>query len=220
MLGVRSFNSDEDQLRMVPNAITIFDAGANVGQTAKNYRRLYPQANIWSFEPAPDPFRELEHCLPNKFTAMRLALSDCKGEAQLNIGDQSYTNSLLVRGNHAGKTIDVATDTVDNICSSYDINEIDILKIDVEGAETRVLNGAAQMLSRSAVKAVFIEVYFTPAYKDMPLFAALDVKLKSSGFYLHGLYSLFRGRNERLSFGNALYLLDKSQATREDRLSS
>jgi hypothetical protein len=33
--------------------------------------------------------------------------------------------------------------------------------------------------------------------------------LKSSGFYLHGLYSLFRGCNERLSFGNALYLLDK-----------
>lgn len=210
MLGVRSLNSDDDQLRMVPNAFTIFDAGANVGQTAKNYRRLYPQANIWSFEPAPDPFRELEHCLPNKFTAMRLALSDCKGEAQLNIGNQSYTNSLLVRGNHAGKAIDVATDTIDNICSSYDISEIDILKIDVEGAETRVLNGAAQMLSRRAVKAIFIEVYFTPTYKDMPLFAALDAKLKSSGFYLHGLYSLFRGHNERLSFGNALYLLSKS----------
>src|SRR5271168_1495685 len=137
----------------------------NVGQTARNYRRLYPQANIWSFEPAPDSFRELEHCLPNKFTAMRLALSDRQGEAQLNIGDESYTNSLLVRGNHAGKTIDVATDTIDNICSSYDISEIDILKIDVEGAATRVLNGAAQMLSRRAVKAVFIEVYFTPAYR-------------------------------------------------------
>jgi FkbM family methyltransferase len=209
ILGVRSLNSDEDQLRMIPNAFTIFDAGANVGQSAKNYRKLYSQANIWSFEPTPDSFRELEHCLPNKFTAMRLALSDCKGETQLNIGNESYTNSMLVRGNHAGKTIDVATDTVDNICRSYDISEIDILKIDVEGAETRVLNGAAQMLTRRAVKAVFIEVYFTSAYKDMPLFSALDAKLKSSDFYLHGLYSLFRGRNERLSFGNALYLLDK-----------
>jgi len=209
ILGIRSFNSDEDQLRMIPSAATIFDAGANLGQSAKNYRRLYPQANIWSFEPAPDSFRELEHCLPNKFTAMRVALSDSKGEAQLNIGDESYTNSLLVRGNHAGKTINVATDTIDEICSSYDISEIDILKIDVEGSETRVLNGAAQMLGRRAVKAVFIEVYFDPAYRDMPLFASLDTKLKSAGFYLHGLYSLFRGRNERLSFGNALYLLDK-----------
>ncbi|MBB5338103.1 FkbM family methyltransferase [Tunturiibacter gelidoferens] len=209
ILGVRSFNSDDDHLRMIPNAATIFDVGANVGQTAKNYRRLYPQANIWSFEPAPESFKELEHCLSYKFTPMRLALSDLKGSAQLNIGDESYTNSLLVRGNGARRTIDVATDTVDNICNSYRVHEIDILKIDVEGAETRVLNGAVEMFSRRAIKAVFIEVYFTPAYRDMPLFSALDEHLKSSGFYLHGLYSFFRGHNERLSFGNALYLLDK-----------
>jgi FkbM family methyltransferase len=197
---------------MVPDARTIFDVGGNVGQTAKNYRKLYTQAKIWSFEPGPDPFQQLEHCLPDNFIATRVALSDSKGTVQLNIGNESCTNSILVRSNNTLKTIEVATDTIDDICSSNGIDQIDILKIDVEGAESHVLKGAARMFGRKAIKAVFIEVYFTPAYEDMPLFGALDEQLKSLGFYIYGLYSLVRGHNERLSFGNALYLLDESSS--------
>jgi hypothetical protein len=69
------------------------------------------------------------------------------------------------------------------------------LKVDVEGAENRVFNGAQEMFSRGAVRSVFVEVYFDPVYEGMPLMWDLHAQLIEVGFRLHGLYSLYAGGN-------------------------
>ncbi len=204
-LNYHPWNSDEDQLRLIPDARVIFDVGANVGQTAKTYRRLFPSAQIWSFEPFPATFASLCRSAPGgSFHPTQIALSDQVTTTTLNLGRFSTTHSLLEGGN-TGETIDVATDTVDNFCRSHNIPAIDILKIDVEGAESRVLAGAADMFSQGKVRAVFIEVYFQPAYEGMAMMWDLHAQLNAAGFVLHGLYSLSTTSNERLSFANALY---------------
>jgi|SRR5215469_4636253 len=206
-LGFHSWNSDEDQLQAVPDARVIFDVGANVGQTARTYRRLFPSSQIWSFEPFPSTYESLCHSLSDsRFHPVPLALSDQHGNATLNIGSVSITNSLLRRESDTGKTVQVRTDTIDHFCSQNGIELIDILKVDVEGAESRVFRGAQNMFSRGAIRSVFVEVYFDPVYRGMPLMWDLHSQLITFGFHLHGLYSLFRGGNGRLSFGNALYL--------------
>jgi FkbM family methyltransferase len=206
-LGFHSWNSDDDQQSAIPDAKIIFDVGANVGQTAKTYRRLYPSSQIWSFEPFPSTYESLRNSLSDpQFHPMPLALSNEVGKATLHIGAESITNSFMERASDTGKTIDVQTDTVDHFCSEHRIDKIDILKVDVEGAEIRVFKGAQEMFSREAIQAVFVEVYFDPIYEGMPLMWDLHSHLLERGFFLHGLYSLFRGRNRRLSFGNALYL--------------
>jgi FkbM family methyltransferase len=206
-LGINSWNSDEHQTRLVADAQTIFDVGANVGQSAKTYRRLYPGAEIWSFEPFPDSYKTLCRSLGDKkFHPTALALSDRISKTELNIGGDSITNSLLRRKSHTGKTIEVQTDTIDNFCRTRGIPHIDILKVDVEGAEERVFRGARDMFSRGAVRAVFVEVYFRPVYERMPLFGDLDAHLNKLGFGLCGLYSLYASHDNFLSFGNALYL--------------
>jgi FkbM family methyltransferase len=206
-LGYHSWNSDDDQQRLIPGAKVIFDVGANVGQTAKTYRQLFPSAQIWSFEPFPASYESLCRSLSDqKFHPIPLALSDHIASTPLNIGAASITNSLLRRETDSGKTILIQTDTVDHFCSEHGIPSIDILKVDVEGAEDRVFRGAQKMLSQGAVRSVFVEVYFDPVYKGMPLMWDLHAQLSKFGFRLYGLYSLYAGGNGLLSFGNALYM--------------
>src|ERR1700730_13871405 len=116
-LGYQSWNSDDDQKRLIPNAKIIFDVGANIGQTAKTYRQLFPAAQIWSFEPFPASYESLCRSLSDqRFHPIALALSDQITNATLNIGAASITNSLLRRETDTGKTIEIQTDTVDHFC--------------------------------------------------------------------------------------------------------
>jgi FkbM family methyltransferase len=206
-LGVHTLNSDDDQRRLISDAKIIFDVGANVGQTAKTYRRLFPQAEIWSFEPFPASFEALRRSvLDQRFYPQPLALSDRITSAALNIGAVSITNSLLRRQSDTGETVEIQTDTIDHFCSEHGISNIDILKVDVEGAEDRVFRGARSLFARQAIRSVFVEVYFSPVYEGMPLFWNLQAQLSDLGFSLFGLYSLITTGNGALSFGNALYV--------------
>ena len=135
-----------------------------------------------------------------------MALSDQISKAELNIGAVSITNSLLRRETDTGEAIEVQTDTLDHFCSEHGISNIDILKVDVEGAEDRVFRDAKDMLSRRAIRSVFVEVYFRPVYDGMPMFWDLNAQLSNFGFGLRGLYSLSSSHDGLLSFGNALYL--------------
>lgn len=207
-LRIDSWNSDEDQARLVSDAKIVFDVGANVGQSAKTYRRLYPLAQIWSFEPFPITYQQLRSSLADeRFYPTALALSDEVSKAELNIGEVSITNSLLRRESDTGKAIEVQTDTIDHFCSERDISGIDILKVDVEGAEDRVFRGAREMFSGRRIRSVFVEVYFRPVYEGMSTFWDLNAQLNNFGFGLCGLYSLNSAHDGLLSFGNALYLL-------------
>jgi FkbM family methyltransferase len=60
---------------------------------------------------------------------------------------------------------------------------LDYLKLDVQGGEMLVLNGAGERLKDALV--VHTEVIFVPMYKDQPLFADIDADLRSRGLLLH-----------------------------------
>src|ERR1700716_156759 len=124
-LKIDSWNSDDDQARLVADAQVVFDVGANVGQSAKTYRRLYPQAEIWSFEPFPVTYEHLCRSLADdRFHPIALALSDQISKAELNIGAVSITNSLLRRQTDTGKAIEIQTDTLDHSCGEHGISNI------------------------------------------------------------------------------------------------
>ena len=64
----------------------------------------------------------------------------------------------------------------------------DLLKVDVQGAELMVFQGAAALLREVLV--IHTEVEFVPIYKDQPLFADIDAFLRSQGFVLHKLHGV------------------------------
>jgi FkbM family methyltransferase len=89
--------------------------------------------------------------------------------------------------------VDIEITTLDDFCQVEQINEIDFLQIDVQGADLDVLKGASWILERS-ILAVKIEVYFFPFYVGQPLFPDVDSFLRNHGF---SLFDLLVGRYNR-----------------------
>jgi hypothetical protein len=84
--------------------------------------------------------------------------------------------------------IDVRVVTLDQFCAEHQIDRIDLLKVDAQGFELRVLNGARQLIERVAVPVIFLEVCFVRIYENQPLFPELYQYLFDRGYRLVWLY--------------------------------
>jgi FkbM family methyltransferase len=209
----------EVQKRLMSKAtdLVIFDVGAYVGEVAATYKRLFPQSTIYCFEPFPDSFQKLNRlCRDGSIKAHQIALSDKKGNTTFNINVDLSCNSLLLPTEsdfkcYSAKSIkdseiQVETNTLDNFCTGAKISCIDILKLDVEGAEVKVLEGASRMLSKQAIKLIYSEVMFIPHYDGGCMFHELTAFLNRYGYTLFNLYHLRSARNGQLRWGNAIFL--------------
>jgi FkbM family methyltransferase len=130
--------------------MTFFDIGANMGQ----YTLLAAGKNckVHSFEPAPAMFEFLnENVQPVKERVRinKIALSNTEEPVTLfmakphNVGATSFTDQYGA----SGETFEVPCTTIDNYMEKNGIARIDVMKMDVEGAESAVLKGAAKLLS-------------------------------------------------------------------------
>lgn len=90
-------------------------------------------------------------------------------------------------------TVGVETTTLDAFCQEENIEEIDFLQIDVQGADLDVLQGAINLLNKT-IYAIQIEVEFSHLYINQPLFADVDTFLRNQKFTLFDLYSAHRPR--------------------------
>jgi len=156
----------------------IFDIGAADGGVAKIYRERFPLATIHCFEPFPESFARLKQALgraPRTF-CHPTAVADRSGRALLNANVSTATSSLLPTDQRGasfwgGGLLDttaqvaVETTTVDGFCAAAGIAHIDILKMDVQGFEYAVLQGARQMLTDRRVALVYTELIMCPTYE-------------------------------------------------------
>ena len=197
--------------------LTIFDVGAYVGNVTKIYRGMFPKATIYCFEPFPDSFEELsrladgEHIKP-----YQIALCEAEGRVNLQVDSDQSCNSLFPRPTVGAKyypgssqnigQIEVETQTLDTFCDSEGIGDIDILKVDVEGAELKVFEGASKRLRDKRIKLIYAEVMFVPHYKSGCLFHEVSGFLTQYGYTLFDLYGLKRAPNGQLRWGNAIFL--------------
>ena len=143
----------------------IFDVGANDGRTALQLLVHFPVVPVVSFEPHPTTYAQLKLRLgssPN-FTAENLALGSVQGTVEMFVYDKSVLNSLIpnapyaVRFSKQASRILVDCTTIDAYCDSHGIDRVGLLKIDTEGFDLEVLQGARQMLSRKAVSLIYVE---------------------------------------------------------------
>lgn len=187
----------------------IFDIGAHVGSITKIYRSLFPRAFIHSFEPFPQSFQEL---LKNTERDSRIfchqKAASCKdGNAIFNANISSATNSLLATDDRGSlfwgdglldtiSRIQVNTTTVDLFCKETGISNIDILKMDVQGAEFSVLKGATDMLENQQIALIYTELILCPTYKDQNKFHEYLSFFASFGYELLDFYNPIRHCNQ------------------------
>jgi len=155
----------------------VFDVGAFDGSTAISYRRVFKEAAVHSFEPAPDAYAALVARFKedNQVTPVNLALAEAPGTASFQLNQAGVTSSLLKKDQRSDKwvdhtltdnktTVEVTVDTLDNYCEREGIFQIDLLKIDAQGADLKVLQGAEQLLREGRVRSIFIETGIVPLY--------------------------------------------------------
>jgi FkbM family methyltransferase len=188
---------------------TIFDVGANLGQTAAKLSTDFPAAQIYSFEPVPTSFAEMAATVATlpRVHAFNLAMGESRGTAHIHLTGHSGSNTLKQVAGSTG-AVEVQVETIDAFCAAQGIASIDLLKIDVEGFELNVLSGARHMLETGAVRFVFAECVFTPN-AEMPhtSFFALHERLTQLGFCFVGFYAESYYLHLGCAMGNVLYAL-------------
>lgn len=129
---------------------TVFDVGANVGMFAVQQARR--GAHVYAFEPNPDCRRRLvrtltENDLTNAVCVLAYALGDSAGSGSMQVpGGRTMSGRVVLgAGDHAGAST-VAISSLDIIMPSLGLDHVDLLKIDTEGAEMAVLQGAVHIL--------------------------------------------------------------------------
>jgi FkbM family methyltransferase len=170
------------------------DIGAHQGETAAWILDRYPKAEVVSFEPTPDSFRVLDALRGKyRFRAVNAAVGAENGSLAFHINAHSVTNSLLEmdpalatldpNAGQASHQIQVPVVRLDDFLKQNRLERpIDYMKLDVQGYENRVLQGASITMSR--VRFIMAEVQFNPVYKDSCRVDELCYLLYGAGFRL------------------------------------
>jgi FkbM family methyltransferase len=131
----------------------IFDVGANIGfYTLLAASAMEGRGQVHAFEPQPEVFRWLfRNNNLNGFRNSRLnqlALSDVDGQESLFLpADLAWTNASLIAGfTQQRDKITVNSIRFDSYCEKNITGEVDLIKIDVEGAELKVFYGMGRLL--------------------------------------------------------------------------
>jgi FkbM family methyltransferase len=142
----------------------VFDVGANIGQSSQAILAYFPDAKVYAFEPHPGTFERLAEVLSGQHAeAFNIALADRAGEVDLFTYEADQINSLTptsrfaVRFGKIGKPMPIQATTIDEFCCSHGIKTIDVLKVDTEGCELKVLKGATEKLKSHGVRFVYAE---------------------------------------------------------------
>ncbi len=129
-----------------PQTGVFLDVGANVGFWSLRFSQAFPSASIYSIEANPSTFQLLqENIHVNNFTNIKplnVGVSDDFGELPLYCNDTGNRggDSFVVGSDHRKRTVIVTVKPLYAIITDLHVKTIDVLKMDIEGLEEKVIN--------------------------------------------------------------------------------
>ena len=200
------------QFLIIKSNPVVLDVGANKGQSITRYKKLFQSPVIHSFEPNIDEINILKKKYYNDKNLFlnNLAVGEKKGNLEFNInavsGHSSFkklipnTTWIKKRSNtiniddkkYTTKKVNSKIITLDDYASENNITNIDILKIDTQGFEDKVLIGAKKLLKENRIKLIQLELIFSEIYES-PL-QIYDVE-KNLIPYNYKLFGISNGGN-------------------------
>lgn len=192
-----------------PKIKTIFDIGANVGNVSLNFLQQFPNATVYSFEPSQKTFNLLQETLngdsyKDRSRKFKLGFYDKETEALLNITSFNGANSLMditeeyhAMNPHIQKLESEMIELMrlDDFIERERIEQIDLVKIDVEGVEKQVLLGGKKTFSNK-VDAVLMEISFIRHHRDEGEYIELFKLMHEFGFAPAKIYDIAHAENE------------------------
>jgi FkbM family methyltransferase len=186
----------------------IMDVGANVGDVAVAGLNSCPNSKLIAFEPVGDTFLKLKNRLDDfsdRVFLFNCALSDKNDEGEINITTEHGANSIESQAffhkkfnPHVQeiKREKISLRKLDDLIEDLPSRKIDVLKIDVEGHELKVINGGVNFIS-NYVDVIIIEISLMrdDSWENQALFNIFE-KLNAMGFRLINIYDLHRSSSQ------------------------
>jgi FkbM family methyltransferase len=143
-----------------------FDIGANVGDYTKTLLDHFPDACIHAFEPHPENYSHLaKRTFSNKIKKHNIAVGEASGELTLydradrDISLHASLYEGVISEIHKKEVVKfkVAVESLDDFTKREGISYIDFIKIDTEGNEFDVLQGASKLLENGNIGCIHFE---------------------------------------------------------------
>jgi FkbM family methyltransferase len=174
---------------------TVLDVGANTGQFSSAIRAIFPEAQIYAFEPVPDCYQTLSKKMAKwgRFQAFCVAIGDQTSKVQFWRSEFTEASSVLLMSDlhktafpWTAKTtpLTVEMHTLDNYLDKLTLTPSVLLKIDVQGYEHKVLQGSSQLLKQ--VNYILVEASFKELYEGQASFHMVYEFLFAQGFEYGG----------------------------------
>ena len=191
-LGIYEYFKTRLISETVKEGMTIVDVGVNKGYySLLGAKLMNDKGRVLSFEPDQDNClwirRSIEANRYRSIKLYRLALSDREGQALFYPGKRSGWGSLFFSPGTTAeqeKPLTVKTRRLDEILEEVGIDSVDIIKIDVEGAELLVLRGAENIIKKSKNVKLFIDIDTKSSLKEKK---ELFEFLSNCGFVIYGI---------------------------------
>jgi FkbM family methyltransferase len=194
----------------LPRQIHLVDVGAYRGDFTAAALTTFPGSTAMLFEPGPSK----AHALRERFRVasgvrvFEMALSDESGQTLLYERTDSATDSLLPYvGEPPDRVRPVRVERLDAILEEEGGPSLDLLKIDAQGGDLRVLKGASKTLARSR-PALLVEAIFAPLYEGQASFEEILAFVSSVGYRLAGLHAIHTDPRGLLAFADLLFLAE------------
>ena len=202
----------EPQYRDHP--LVLVDVGAR-GGLKNNWAAARRHLRVLGFEPEKREFGQLAGPDASRgagTTYFDVALHDRRGPLRLNVARDRGLTSIFTPNRafldafpDASRfdTVDVhevQADRLDDHLQTHGVTDVDFVKVDTQGSELLILEGASGILGTS-VSGVEVEVEFTPIYTGQPLFAEVDSFLRGQGFLLFDLRPVYWKREAGRAIG-------------------
>lgn len=150
-------------MRLLKESMTVIDLGAHLGYyTLLASHRVGPQGAVYAFEPDPNFFPLLvgnvEANACSNVTTIQKAISNKTGEVELWCETNAGGSNLYTpTGSFANSTATVETTTLDEFFGERGWPSVDLVKIDIEGAETAALEGMRALSDRNPDLSLVVE---------------------------------------------------------------
>jgi len=196
--------------QLIKKGMTVLDLGAHIGYyTLLAAKLVGPEGKVFAFEAAPENFyflkRNVELNQYHNINLIQKAVSDKTGEATFYLDSESWGHSLapLVKSK---KSITVSTISLDDFLQDDIV--VDFVKINIEGAEGRAINGMNRLLRKGNTKYIMVDFHLNELETQGSSFKGTWDDLTTLGFLFYDM----RGNKTRLvSFEEAVYLAGKRE---------
>ena len=225
IISENNFNKDPDYIVLIKSLmgnqnLTIFDIGAHHGESIEAFNKYFESPRIFSFEPFKQSFEilSLKESMLSNTKIFNFGFSNFNGKGTFysyidpknpNISAVNSTlqlnNENFVPSYSDNQKVECEFMKLDTFVEKNNISYIDLLKIDVQGAEFKVIEGATNSLKNNKIGCVLIEIAIADYYKDQKSFDFYITLFKNYQYELKGFYNLINDKDKSVLYLDAVF---------------